>query len=203
MTSTRSAFDVRQAGIADARSLADALAAAFYADPVMSWLIPDDRTRHARLRRFFRIEVQDLGLRRGTVWTTSKRDGASVCMPPGKWRLPPSVAIGRGPAYMAAFGRRLPLATALMARLEKRHLRQPHWYFAAIGVVPEMQGRGIGGALMRPTLERCDREGLPAYLEASSERSARLYRRLGFEDREEFRFAGSPPIWLMERPTGG
>ena len=34
---------------------------------------------------------------------------------------------------------------------------------------------------MRPVLERCDREGVPAYLEASSERSMRLYERLGWE----------------------
>lgn len=34
--------------------------------------------------------------------------------------------------------------------------------------------------MIRAELERCDREGLPAYLEASSARSRRLYERLGF-----------------------
>jgi hypothetical protein len=33
---------------------------------------------------------------------------------------------------------------------------------------------------MRPTLDRCDADGVSAYLEASSERSAALYERLGF-----------------------
>ena len=33
---------------------------------------------------------------------------------------------------------------------------------------------------MQPTLERADSAGLPTYLEASSNRSAALYERLGF-----------------------
>ena len=50
-----------------------------------------------------------------------------------------------------------------------------------IGVHPDTQGQGLGSTLMRPTLDRCDREGLPAYIEASNERSAALYARLGFQ----------------------
>ena len=81
-----------------------------------------------------------------------------------------------------------------------RELRGPHYYVRDIGVYPDMQGNGLGGALLRPTLERCDREGLPAYLEASSERSAALYERLGFRHTKELRVGGSPPLWLMIRP---
>lgn len=58
---------------------------------------------------------------------------------------------------------------------------------------------------MRGVLERCDREGTPAYLEASSARSRGLYERLGFT------FTGravdlpeGPPMWPMWRePQAG
>lgn len=63
-----------------------------------------------------------------------------------------------------------------------------------------MQGRGLGSTLLGPTLTRCDREGLPAYLEASSERNAALYARLGFKLVNELRVQGSPPLRLMLRP---
>jgi hypothetical protein len=53
---------------------------------------------------------------------------------------------------------------------------------------------------MRPILERCDREGLPAYLEASSPRNRALYERHGFVVVEEMRLAkDSPPLWRMWR----
>lgn len=192
--------EVSEAARTDESALADTLAAAFGADPVLRWLLPDERVRDARLRRFFTIELRHMGFARGTVWTCDRFLGAAVCMPPGAWQLPPRVAIAQGPAFWRAFGRRLPLATGLQTAMELRHERRPHWYVLAVGVRPEHQGRGLGSALLAPTLERCDREGLPAYLEASSERSAALYERLGFRHVRELRFAGSPPLWLMLRP---
>lgn len=56
-----------------------------------------------------------------------------------------------------------------------------HEYLWMIGVTPERQGEGLGTALVRHVLDRCDREGLAAYLEASNARSRDLYQRLGFE----------------------
>ncbi len=199
MTGATSAVDVREGRTADVGPVADTLAHAFEADPVFAWLLPDERGRRRRLRRFFAIEVGELAIPHGTAWTTADGAGAALVMPPGHWQLPPSVMLSRGRGFLAAFGLRLPRATAMLTLLERKHIRKPHYYIPAIGVRPEFQGRGLGTALLRPTLERCDSEGLPAYLEASSEGSARLYRRLGFRDLEESRFTGSPPIWLMER----
>jgi hypothetical protein len=56
--------------------------------------------------------------------------------------------------------------------------------------------------MMGPTLERCDHARLPAYLEATSERNAELYARLGFELIGELRVLGSPPLRLMRREPG-
>lgn len=83
-----------------------------------------------------------------------------------------------------------------------RDVREPHYYVRDVGVLPEAQGRGLGTALLRPTLDLCDRNGLPAYLEASSARNALLYERLGFQLTAELRVAGGPPLRLMLRPPG-
>src|SRR5206468_12016999 len=110
------------------------------------------------------------------------------------------VLFTQGPTFARAFGARLPRAAGLLSVIERRHIRETHYYFAYVGVSPEAQGQGLGTALMRPTLDRCDEQGLPAYLEASSERNAALYERLGFELKDELRFAGGPPLRLMLRP---
>jgi hypothetical protein len=53
---------------------------------------------------------------------------------------------------------------------------------------------------MFPMLSRCDEQGLPAYLEASSPRNRALYERHGFEVTEELKLPRSgPPLWLMWR----
>ncbi len=187
---------LRRATVEDARRLTTVLAKAFFEDPIIGWLMPDDTKRRARLRQFFAIELRRLALPRGCVWTTSDLAGAALSLPPGAWRVPPRVTLMEG----TAFGIHLSRAARLGAAMEWRHLRERHYYVRDIGVLPEMQGKGLGSALMRPTLGRCDREGLPAYIEASSERSAVLYERLGFQLTDELRIGGSPPLRLMCRP---
>lgn len=75
-----------------------------------------------------------------------------------------------------------------------------HYYIRFVGVATRFQGQGFGTALLRPTLDRCDREGMPAYIEASSERSAALYERLGFVHLGNLQIPDGPPFWPMRRP---
>ncbi|MER6915139.1 GNAT family N-acetyltransferase [Streptomyces sp. NPDC000594] len=85
------------------------------------------------------------------------------------------------------------------------HPRRPHLYLWMIGVHPAHRGQGRGTALMRPVLDRCDREGTPVYLEASSARSRELYRGLGFAVREPLLRLpyGGPVMWPMWRDPRG
>lgn len=84
--------------------------------------------------------------------------------------------------------------------MERKHPHEPHWYLPAIGITPAWQGRGYGAALLRPMLERCDAERLPAYLEASTPRNVALYERNGFTVVEEGHYArDAPPLWRMWR----
>jgi len=192
---------LRQAVEADVARLRATLARAFDDDPVIGWLMPDASRRPERLRRFFEIELRHVAMPRGYVWTTSDLSAAAMVMPPGKWRVPLHATLREGRAFGAGVGR----AARLGAAMEWRHAREvrgPHYYVRDVGVLPEMQGRGIGSALLGPTIELCDREGVPAYLEASSARSAALYERLGFEHLSELRVADSPTLWLMLRAAG-
>jgi GNAT superfamily N-acetyltransferase len=190
---------LRRATVQDIHRLRAVLAEAFFEDPIFGWLMPDDRTRLARLRRYFGIELRHLALTRGRVWTTGDLAGAALSLPPGAWRVPLHTTLLQG----RPFGAHLFRAARIGAAMELRHareVREPHYYVRDIGVHPNTQGRGLGSALLAPTLARCDREGLPAYIEASSERSAALYERLGFQHTRELRVGGSPPLRLMLRP---
>ena len=193
---------VVQASREQVEPLASVLARAFADDPVFAWLLPAAAGRDVRLRRFFSVELSAVVLGDGWASTTDSLDGAALCLPPGAWRLPMHRALANGHRFLRSFGARLPWATGLLWRMEAVHLREAHYYLPYIGVAPESQGRGIGAALMEPLLQRCDREGLPAYLEATCERNASLYERLGFEHLRELRVGGSPPLLLMRRGPG-
>ena len=88
----------------------------------------------------------------------------------------------------------------LLALVECKHPREPHWYLATSGTAVEQQGKGVGGALMRPVLDALRRRGLPCYLESSKERNVPFYRRHGFEVVEEVPLPGDgPTLWTMWR----
>ena len=78
---------------------------------------------------------------------------------------------------------------------------EPHWYLAIIGVDPVRQGYGVGAALLRSRLRRCDEEGLPAYLESSKLENVPLYQHFGFHVTGTLGLPeGAPVVNTMWRP---
>lgn len=82
---------------------------------------------------------------------------------------------------LAINGRLLPRILRALAAAESDHPVEPRYYLPVAGAEPQWQGRGLGTALMRPVLERCDDEQLPAYLEATSPRNRALHERRRFQ----------------------
>lgn len=192
--------EVRAAVPADIPTLARALAAAFEDDPIFAWLLPDKRKRFKRLLRFFTLEVGDIIIPTGAAWISPNASGACLELPPNKWRMPIHLQALHAPDFVAVFGLSLPRALITITKMESKHLREPHLYIPYVGVAPESQGQGLGTTLLGRTTERADEQGLPAYLEATSERNAALYERLGFEHVGPFTVLSSPPLWPMRRP---
>jgi ribosomal protein S18 acetylase RimI-like enzyme len=63
------------------------------------------------------------------------------------------------------------------------------------------QGRGLGSALLKAGLARCDAEGAAAYLESSNPKNVPLYERHGFEVIGLVQPADFPPLIPMLRPA--
>lgn len=182
----------------DVGVIAPVLAAAFARDPVGEWMAPDPRSRIDRLTEFFSVELDRFTLPHGRVLHVPNR-GAALWLPPGRWRVPPLLLLRSLPQLGRVFGRRTAVVLRGLGRIEHVHPRLPHWYLPFVGVAPRHQGRGVGSALLAAVLEECDRDGLPAYLEATRERNMALYLRHGFEVRAQLNLPGGPPLWPMWR----
>jgi GNAT superfamily N-acetyltransferase len=191
---------VRKASAGDVPALARALARAFFEDPVFAWLLPDVSDRLQRAERGFAFYLAKVYMPHEECYTTDALAGGALWLPPGTWHLGPLAQLRLLPGMIAATGSRLPRILRATATIESKHPTAAHYYLPFVGLEPAMQGKGVGTALMRPILDRCDREGVPAYLEASTPRNRACYLRLGFEVTEEFSFpSGGPPSWRMWR----
>ena len=192
--------DVRNATEADVPELSVALAQAFYDDPPAKWFFPDDAIRQARLRRWFSLALRQLYLRHEHCFTTEDRAGAALWVPPNVRHMTPLEQVRLLPSAASLFGRDLPRVLRAIAHGGSKRPAEPHYYLPFMGVAPAHQGRGIGSALIRPVLQRCDHERVVAYLEATTTRNAEFYKRHGFETFGETRLGDDgPPLRLMLR----
>ncbi|MFD3540067.1 GNAT family N-acetyltransferase [Streptomyces sp. NPDC058662] len=200
------ALEIRRADQSDRDAVAGLLDEAFRDDPVSSWVFPDPEHRAAVHGRFLGVFV-DVALAEGRI--DYAVDGSAAAL----WlRIPAGdpeaeAAEDEVPARMREAADPDNERCELVGRLtgEVHPTAEEHEYLLMIAVTPERQGEGLGSELMRPVLERCDREGVPAYLEASSERSRGLYERLGWEfTGDAVRLPDGPLMWPMWRkPRAG
>ncbi len=171
------------------------LTLAFASDPVMRWLWAAPH-RYATLWPRFAEGFGGPAIGHGTAHGLADGRGAALWLPPGSG--PNTVALGTLMAETLD-ERTLKEVGALFEQMDRWHPSVDHWYLALVGVDPILQGRGLGSTLLRHGLTTCDRDRLPAYLEASSPRSRDLYERLGFEVVGMLQAGSSPPLWAMLR----
>jgi ribosomal protein S18 acetylase RimI-like enzyme len=190
--------EVRRAGRDDLDGVSGALARAFQDDPVMTWMFPDEAGRVALIKRFFRLRVRGL-LEQDEVYTTDDHGGAAVWSVPGRWRMSGLESAVFGIRILPMIWRRATLLARGWAKVEEAHPTEPHYYLAILGTEPDLQGRGVGSALLHPVLDGCDRDEIGAFLESSKEENIAFYSRHGFRVTGELQMPEGPLIWKMWR----
>ncbi|WP_292988959.1 GNAT family N-acetyltransferase [Mycobacterium sp.] len=198
-------INTRPARKADVTELSHALGRAFFDDPVSMWIMPDDKVRAARQRRFFAAITRHHHLAGGGVEVAtdgSTIGAAALWDPPGHWKQSTREQLAMLPAFIFGFG--LSLSTArklgrLLDQMKSQHPEEPHWYLAVIGSDPSVRGKGYGQVLMQSRLDRVDAEHAPAYLESSKSENIPYYQRFGFEVTGELVVPGGPTLWPMWR----
>lgn len=171
------------------------LTLSFAADPVERWMYPEpsDYLQHfpGFLAAFGGPAFDNDG-----VWQTA--DYGAVSM----W-LPPDTIDDADPILTSLSStlakEKLVDTLAVLDQMVASHPTYPHWYLPWLGVDPALQGRGLGGQLLRHGLALVDDSQLPAYLETPNPRTVPLYERHGFETVGVAAAGECPPITMMLR----
>jgi GNAT superfamily N-acetyltransferase len=191
---------VRKATPSDLPQLSTALSKAFFDDPLVAWAIPDVDRRQRLLPEFFALFTRAFLRHHQTYTTAGEVVAAALWAPPGAVPVSGEDAEELGQRITELAGPDAPRFLGVNKLFDDHHPPGSYWYLQFLGVVaPAWQGEGIGSALMAPLLARCDREGVRAYLDATSKRKKRLYERHGFQAEEPFAPPGGPPLWPMWR----
>lgn len=186
--------------------LARTLADAFRDDPALSWIVQDEGKRRAMLPGFFKVMAQQ-SRRHGEILASPDAGAASLWYPPGAIRDGVLASICDNLRLLAGFGLTLPRGLKVAEEMHKRHPHpQPHAYLRYVGVAPEAQGKGWGGAIVRAGIARAAAQGHGVLLETATPDNVAIYTRLGFEIIEEWEVPGAngssgPTFWTMVHPA--
>ena len=190
--------NIDRAGAGDVTRIAATLARAFFDDPVFRWASPDDDRRRELLPAFFALVAETLQ-RYDEIHVAGLGAGAALWVPPGGAPVPDDLAEEYGRKMLAMSGADAERLFEVSEVIDSHHPAGSFYFLQFIGVEPSSQGRGIGSALLRDGLDRCDRDGSAAYLEATSPNNKRLYERHGFHTQTTLQVPGGPPMWAMWR----
>ena len=172
---------VIRAGEADIGVLAQVIAEAFFALSVCRWLIPDGAARRAAFPGYFGLYVEH-AIQDGLAETTPDRAAATLWIPGDGPGSPPGSYTGR---LAAITGQHLGNFLAFDEQLDRHHPSGAfHEHLAILAVRPDRQGQGIGTALLHARHAVLEDQSIPAYLEASDERTRRIYLDRGYTDRD-------------------
>jgi GNAT superfamily N-acetyltransferase len=189
-------------------AVASVLGRAFHRDPLMEYVIRDADERSRLLPERFKRLLR-LGCLFGEIWTTEDPiEGVAIWLPPDfKWSAEKIIASGLNEIpeiFGAGAVGRLREVVSREEFVRDRDIPEQHWYLLLVGVEPKRQGHGLGAQLLKPTLSRAEREGVPCYLETEEPRKVAFYLRCGFEqlvDGETVAHTGVR-FWTFRRNPG-
>ena len=192
----RPSTEIRSATREETAPTIAAVVAAFITDPIarFAWPSVHDYLRCAPLAV---REFAGGSFEHATAYVSADLCGAALWLPPG---VHPNGAALEAVFRDTARREHLDGLLATFEQMERSHPDEAHWYLPLIGVEPNAQGKGLGAELMRYAVARCDRQGMPAYLESSNPRNISLYLRFGFEVMGEIRIGAAPLVTPMLRP---
>ncbi len=183
--------------------LVELFSRAFDQDAHFNWLVRQDRQRVSALKRLFRLILTDLLHPDGEIFVSSDAKGAVIGLPPDTWRLGLHTQLQFLTRYASiASWKNLVSRGIGLNLIERRHPPLPHYYIQVIGVDPDFQGMGYGGALLQEVLNQCDHHNLPVYLETGEESNLGFYDRYGFDVYSDIRLPGELRLWSLLRNPG-
>jgi ribosomal protein S18 acetylase RimI-like enzyme len=185
-------------------ALADVYARTFLDEPLVVWPAGSSELEPLEIARGVWEAAGPIYAERGWVWEVPPALGVAAWVPPGDGAAYLEVdrevraAIG---ALTDDGGARY---VALWDWLDTQLPEEPHWYLDHVGVAPEHQGRGIGGALIRVGLDAGAHDGVPAFLETARPQNLALYEHLGFRVVHEADApGGGPHVWFLRADPAG
>lgn len=188
--------DISRAGPDRLSVLAPVFGRTFVDEPMLRWPLGDHGDIEERFTRCFEWFLESL-IELGMVWEAGTAMGAAVWIPAGQVEAWEEAQMNqpRVRALTEDGGRRY---DAFWEWVSSKIPDERLWHLDSVAVEPELQGRGIGSALIEFGLARARADQSGVFLETGTPRNVPYYERFGFRTVADADAPdGGPHIWFM------
>lgn len=175
-------LELRKATASDAKALTDIYYSAFSKDAISLLVFP--RNNPAPWKWWYDSVIEELADPNAhfiCIYDSDSTDQKVIAY--GKWNSPEAVIDTNLPTWPE--GADLEVAEIFFGGLVRTHEKlmrgRKHWYLEFVATLPEYQGKGAAGKILRWGIAKADDEGTEAYLEASPDGKP-IYEHLGFKE---------------------
>ena len=199
--------EYRQLTLDDLEPMAQVLSLSFSEDPLVSFILPNPKTRVKTVAKFFRA-MGRLNIRTGSAFGAGDPvEGVAVWSFPNKSSS--SASFGDLPAFLpvlfSSYVIGVRRARSILNQIEdnhKKHASGPHYYLDNLGVIESARGRGLSSKLIRPFLQMADEQKVVAYTDTVTGSNVPLYEHFGFECVERNPVEGTGiTVYALRRPV--
>ena len=189
---------VRPTKFNEIKQVSELLATAYEGDVFFEWCVPKDEGRHQIISDYYKIYLRAKEcVSHVAVNEEGEIVGASVWLPHD---TDPSIY----PEIEKVVGVNAPMFNEVA---DKSHLSEPpmgpFYQLVGFGVLPHLQGAGIGQKLLETHLDILDKRGIPTYLEASTPYHGRgVYAKFDYQPVGELMyFSDTAVLYPLWRPA--
>ena len=178
-----SEVEIRPMRTGEMEAVCEVIGLAFADNPSTLANVRGDRAKARRVMRDT-VRVAKFGRTWSSALVAVQGDRVVGALNAAAWprcQMRTAEKMATAPSMVRSMKSALPRAFTMMRKRQAHDPRTPHWHIGPIGVKPELQGHGIGKALLESFLASSAADGTPAFLETDVDRNVVLYESLGFE----------------------
>lgn len=165
------------------------LAVSFKGYPLFEYFA-DNKYNIKKMKKFWRVSLKTMSDKTFFLTDGEEANSLAIFSPYEKggvsiWKYIKAGGLGLLSTLGFKMAKRMTEFENFAMEIKNKHTRPGCWYLYVFVTMPEFRGKGLGSKIMKPMLAYLDEHKQDCYLETLSFVNVEIYKRYGFELKEE------------------
>lgn len=175
--------------------MANNLAVSFQGYPLFEYFA-GNKYSVSKMKSFWKVSLKTMSEKTFFLTDSENVNSLAIFSPYEKgtisiWKYIKAGGLGMIPKIGLGCAKRMTRFEKFAVDIKNKYAKPGCWYLYTFVTMPEFRGKGLGSSIMRPMIEYLDNNHQDCYLETLLPINVDIYKKYGFELKEEVKFPNS------------